>query len=56
MAMEKKSREKKFFNLPENERHFHDVEEAEKKDQKKAADKVFDCFNKKNTGTKPEKK
>lgn len=51
MAVDKKSHQKKFFNLPESERHFHHIEEAEKKEKKKATDKVFDCFNKNKSDT-----
>lgn len=47
MALEKKARDKKFFNLSESDRHFHHIEEEEKKEKKQAADKVFDCFEKK---------
>lgn len=42
MAVDKK----KYFNLPESDRQIHHIREAEKKEKKKAAEKVFDCFNK----------
>lgn len=52
MVGDKKAREKKYFNLSENDRHLHHIEEAEKKDKKNAANKVFDCFEKKKTDRK----